>query len=328
MDLSWDVHIAGNTATPATSTGVGKPLPAPAVASKAVGKSHVVPNRTRITYWQRRCQMDPARPELGSWLVVEDGVARCKVCLDLSSVPKTGNLARHGTSKAHCEAVASRLCGGGTPGAPSELLFKAMLDDRIAGKPYRQSVLCAAAEKAANMTWCLGEALRDQERRYLRDVVTVALHQDGQGSKLCVVYSAATALEARTGILGMAKDFGTDASDIAACTVRILKGACTRRLRPPRGASCKSTFDRVLFDKVASCVELFDADNAADEQAAGRMLAGIDGTLPGAFPNIKVQLQDKTHSATRCAGCDNEYLHLLCTNTCEQEDSTEQCRQL
>jgi len=215
----------------------------------------------------------------------------------LSAVAKISNLLRHGRSKAHYAAFANRF-GGGVPGAPAASEFKAALEDRIAGKAYRQACGESAAEKSASITWCLGEAMRDDERRFFRKAVSVAIHQDGQGSKLCVVYCAATETEVRTGILGMAKDFGTNAKEITAATVRILKDACTRRLQPPRKATCESAVDVDLFSRMKSRVELFDADNAADEQKAGRILAGRDG-VAGDFPNIKVQLQDKTHAATR-----------------------------
>ena len=90
-------------------------------------------------------------------------------------------------------------------------------------------------------------------------------------------------MEACTGILGHRSVHSADP-----------EGCVHQEIATATGS--QSTFDSV---------QLFDADNAADEQTAGRMLAGIYGT-PGAFPNIKVQLQDQTHSATRCAGCDNE----------------------
>ena len=91
------------------------------------------------------------------------------------------------------------------------------------------------------MTWCLGEALRDEERVFFRKAVSVAIHQDGQGSKLCVVYCAATEKEVRTGILGIVTDSSTDAKGIRAATVQIMEEACTRRMQTGQLASRRST---------------------------------------------------------------------------------------
>ena len=316
MDLSWDAIETRSPAAHAAANAAGSdakrarsPLPPlgrtsatklqSPTGSKSNAKSKVTVNtRRQVARWQRCCPLDPSRPEFGSWLLVENGAAACVVCPDFSASLKASTMIRHANSKAHRAAVSTVFCQGEVPGAPSETMFRAILDDRVAGKPYRQACQEAAAAKSARMTWCLGEALREDERRFFRSVVTVAIHQDAQGPKLCVVYSAASKTETRTGILGMAQHFGTDSKEIKAATLQIMKEACTRRLRPPRGAVCESTVDFELFSRLKTRVELFDTDGASDEQKTGRLLAGHDGPC-GDFPNIKVQLQDKTHAATR-----------------------------
>ena len=61
--------------------------------------------------------------------------------------------------------------------------------------------------------------------------------------------------------------------------------------------------DNDLFEHLRSIVEVVDADAAADEQRAIRILQGTAQSMAitqrAFFPNLKVVLRDRTHAATR-----------------------------
>ena len=155
------------------------------------------------------------------------------------------------------------------------------------------------------MSWCLAEALRDADRAALRKSSVVTLHQDAstKDSMLLVRFSAVGApLEIRRGILGVKRGFGTTAADVRDALLQVLQNACTPRLGCPRrnrslaaasaSSSAVADVDQELLSHVLLRIEMFDADAAADEQRAGRLLRQH-------CPNMKVIQRDRTHAATR-----------------------------
>lgn len=155
------------------------------------------------------------------------------------------------------------------------------------------------------MGWCLHEAAKRSEQRQLLRAQCIAIHQDAREGTLLVRYTAVDSCLVRTeGILGLAKDFGTKARDIYHATLHIIKDFCTASV--PSSACQRrgvfgAKFNAKLYEHIKSKIELFDADGAADEQRAARLLRSNDQAQSECLPNLKLILRDRTHAATRSA---------------------------
>ena len=161
----------------------------------------------------------------------------------------------------------------------------------------------AGRSKAAVLTWCLAESVKNIEKHFLKRALCVAIHQDARNGILLVRFSAVDSqLNRLEGVFGLAKDFGTKSKEVYTATLQILRDFCTEHLAPPHAAESKTRFDVALYEYIKNHIELFDADAASDEQRVGRLLRGkstVDN-LEG-MPNIKMILRDRAHAATRHA---------------------------
>jgi len=282
-------------------------------------------------WWRRLTRIDIDKPELGSWLEAAPRHHRpwgvgCRVCRETAQKNTgqkgsvsyrwanfdvrganltTQNIRRHMLRKNHLAAIAC-LIGGKTHvlGSPPLVEFQKILQDSQKGLSHSSSKDIADRHKVSQMRWCLAEAIKDIERSSMKRAIAVALHQDAR-SQLFLVRYAAVMKDMRVvrGVLGTAKNFGTTSDDICQATINICKSFCTPRLLPPRTANRPSTMDLELFEHLRSIVEVVDADAAADEQRALRILQGSAKSMTLAchkfFPNLKVILRDRTHAATR-----------------------------
>jgi hypothetical protein len=163
----------------------------------------------------------------------------------------------------------------------------------------------AGRAKAAVLSWCLAESLKNIEKRFLRRALCIAIHQDGRAGTLLVRFTAVDVhLNRLEGVFGIARDFGTKSSDVYLATLQILRNFCTIHLAPPSPVNPSvSQFDESLYDYIKDHIELFDADAASDEQRVGRLLLGkstVDQLEH--LPNLKMILRDRAHAATR-SGC-------------------------
>lgn len=80
----------------------------------------------------------------------------------------------------------------------------------------------------------------------------------------------------------------------------LVMAACTPHGSPPRRAiNHQGSVDAPLQQHVCDIIEVLGADGAADEQRALRSLSGRNGGGPAFFPNVKMQLVDKTHASSR-----------------------------
>eukprot|EP00959_Pyramimonas_sp_CCMP1952_P345451 7234218-Pyramimonas_sp.AAC.1 len=81
------------------------------------------------------------------------------------------------------------------------------------------------------MTWCLGEALLDRDRDWLKTASVLALYQDGRRLHLGAYFAAANPnMDRRQGILGPAKmRKGTGSEALRAQTIQIYSDVCTPR---------------------------------------------------------------------------------------------------
>ena len=131
-------------------------------------------------------------------------------------------LKRHANSKLHIEAVNTFNAPLGTP--PTS--FFADLVDHIqkgAGATPKQEW------KHLRGTWCLAEALKAMDQRFLARARAVTLLRDERKGRLMIRFLAVGPdLEVRSGTLGQEQGHGTGAMNILKATENVLLRACTR----------------------------------------------------------------------------------------------------
>lgn len=256
--------------------------------------------------WKRVLLVDPGKPSSGSWLL--DGekkggrrVGKCMFCEDFPGTNRLVNLRRHGRSLAHRTRVEKAL---GRPvqlmPGPSTSQFHQVLELRKAAVSHRGSTKLGA-KKSIKLTWCLAEAVKQQERTFLARACSIALNQDCRGNLLAVRYFAIDSrLNQREGLLGMKTDWGTNSNSLRDATEAIIREACTRYGSPPSGTKPRRTplLDRKTFNHIIEHVELVTADCANDEQRAIRAMAG-QTTAKTLFPALLAKGRDRCHAAAR-----------------------------
>ena len=186
------------------------------------------------------------------WLIYSSPSYGCKDCPDFQARAqsvKLSNLVRHATSQRH---IHNAMPSAAAYGCPAKEDFAEVLSQIQTGRSYRHSRLPGAREKKARMMWCLGEALGDDERAFLKKAVwmqshsldwllidwlidawrkegcflcgfgiwrgvqarVMALAQDGHDGKLGMTYSASGPQGHRAGILGLLPLQGTASADV------------------------------------------------------------------------------------------------------------------
>eukprot|EP00969_Alexandrium_andersonii_P003185 136833-Alexandrium_andersonii.AAC.1 len=139
----------------------------------------------------------------------------------------------------------------------------------------------AKRNKAFRMQWCLSEARRELNRKFLRQATSITYHQDARGNKLCSRFSACDQkLRVRKGIIGQISHLklGTGSTALVKASKLLLKRFCTGAAgAPPKHDGSRvpdAGVDWSLYRAISAAVEVFDADAAADENVAGRQMAG------------------------------------------------------
>lgn len=229
------------------------------------------------------------------------------------------NLIRHAKSTAHLKAVQKYLhqlglAHGDYTMAPAVEEFRLVLSKSRTGKYDPESPHVHLARKETTISWCLFEALRDQERRCLRAAEAITVNQDGRHGVLQTRYIACTAgMEVRCGLLAMNAGHDSRAAGLAVVLLDAIDRFATPRLphksinafRRPRPPPVP---DQKLCDTIRRAVFAFNADKAADEQLAGRLLQPGSGRVAPeseirlhlrGLPNLRFVLFDKAHAAQR-----------------------------
>ena len=142
-------------------------------------------------------------------------------------------------------------------------------------------------EKVTNMMLCLGIALCELDRAFLRKASCIVLTQDVKDHKLLIRFrAAADDLSTRAGVLGW-KSLGPSngSACITSTTSEALKLFCV-------DAEGQAAPD--VLQCIRQKTEMFCADAASDEQLAGQLLR-TSGTLPG----LRFITKDRSHACQR-----------------------------
>jgi hypothetical protein len=162
--------------------------------------------------------------------------------------------------------------------------------------------------KLRAMKFCVAEAVRRQDRRFLKSAITIAVMQDVRKHRLLVRFRASDIkLRWRSGILGQLKlGQSAGAEALMEAAVRIIESFCTslhgavkRGNKQP-----KSRRDMDLMVHITQRIELFTSDAAADEQLAGdllrgRRLAPSIREVWAPLANLKLVTKDRAHASRR-----------------------------
>ena len=204
------------------------------------------------------------------------------------------HLRKHGTSGAHARAVKNYL-GSDDPALPAPPLdqFERVWQSRKSGAAYGTELGIGKREKVAKMSWCIAEAKRTLNRRFLRRASACSVMQDERKSRLLIRFKAATKeLEVRYGIVRVLQSCG-DYVHLTKLFHKALTSFCTiGNGRPHSWSSKPSIIDRKLERHLSKIIKFYWSDAAQTEVLVGECLKT---TLDG----LSVCSRDKAHGARR-----------------------------
>lgn len=217
------------------------------------------------------------------------------------------DLCRHTESDVHQKAlleflqIATGPTSRSVEGAPSISDFLAVWDALCKGQRTVDSV--GQYERLKKLQWCLWEAIKEQDRKFLltNGVVVTLLRDERQGRIALRFIAVDQHMEVKRGILGQTKIFGTGAEEINRATKHVVESLMTKCLHPPRGclaavSDAERTEAQAHAATVLGNVKVLTVDAASDELTAGRTgRAGSDGITP----NLALVIRDKTHASRR-----------------------------
>ncbi len=218
------------------------------------------------------------------------------------------NIAKHGQSKCHRAAVS----GEGDCGAPSIAEFKqTWADVRNAELEDEAGLTYIGESKKAKQIFCLAEAIRGLDRKFLARATCITLTQDGRKQRLLTQFCVTdTHLKTRSGIVGLQRDYGSGHTSLVTATEMSVDRLCTPwHNAPERGDErAPRTHLRCPVPKLVEelkrhfcmSVKVWNTDAAADELLAGATIStvGADGAM-AIMPSIDTINRDKAHASRR-----------------------------
>ena len=225
--------------------------------------------RCLICAWAKHSQAWQAQ---FPWLGIHkstDGVSltciQCQmpICTVRKRCPTRQQFLKHEGSKVHrCEL------------APSVDEFRATWTD-VRGKRCRELDTPSGAtfgSKRRRVICCMGEAVRRQNRRFLKDATCMTISQDARKARLLTRFTAVTCdLQTRSGILGLVRGYDTGHRGLMNATKKTYTDLCT----PLNGApAClpQTETDTASLQHLRSITKVWNSDAAADELLTGQEL--------------------------------------------------------
>ena len=298
------------------------------IAAKSVTTAHRKPESgdvLRWAHWKHKLRCKPGG--VPAWLTLRKGLPTppgwgigCKFC---SAAGCKGRLAKFAVQQPlfcnlleHQQGVAHRMScktpvklpGGTLPAhAPSKEEFAAVWDFVVRHHSHGREGIPGIGtwRKTRRMEWCLAEARRVLDRRFMSTATVASLMQDGRGNNLLIRLVATNKqLDVRRFVMGLERDCGSGAVAVRDATVLAIRRFCTKNDRPPpRNTTQLDTgtrhLDTELLGHIERVIEVFVADAAGDEQVAGRELQRSSSASIPSLPNLHLVLRDKAHAARR-----------------------------
>lgn len=225
---------------------------------------------------------------------------------------KLTRLQRHEETETHAKAWQMASAATGLPGpqrdedpvnAPPAVLFQDALKRRLDGLACEAGLPAhgIGPDKMRKLSFCLAEAKRMMVRTWLMDKAkTIALQQDERHQRLLLRFTAASdTLERKSGVIGLAKHFGSGAGTVSKTTEGVIRAFCSPGAMAP-GRQQADSLNQDLLEAIRSKTEVFVADAAGDEQKAGELLRRRPTTDGEPFlPNIRLGFRDGAHASRR-----------------------------
>jgi hypothetical protein len=220
------------------------------------------------------------------------------------------NLVEHQQSVAHSIAskMTVKLPAGTLPAhAPSKDDFAKVWDFLARHHSHGRAGIPGIGtwKKTRRMEWCLAEARRVLDRRFMSTATVASLMQDGRGHNLLIrMVATSKHLDVRRFVMGLERDCGSGAAAVRDATVLAIRRVCTKNDRPPPRTMQQPDMgtrhlDNALLGHIKTVIEVFVADAAGNEQVAGRELQRSSSTTIPTLPNLHLVLRDKAHAARR-----------------------------
>ena len=221
-------------------------------------------------------------------------------------------LQRHAATSQHQQAwkAASEKTGIPCPPsvdndlpAPPTHVFQKALQSRLQGVACKKGLAeCGIGpDKVRQLSFCLAEAKRMMLREwFLNSAETVAIQQDERRQKLLVRFtSASTMLEVRSGVLGLASNFGSCAGYISEATENVIRSFCSPGALAPGQVGRNAAVDDDLLLALTSKIEVCVADAASDEQKAQALMRSSRDGQAAFLPRVRLGIRDCAHATRR-----------------------------
>ena len=280
--------------------------------------------------WMEQFQLDPdnKHSESESWIdPIFDNERRltigCKCCKaaglkgafaqyqvsGLHSLYKT-NFKKHHENPNHKKAVTTYMLGDDSHlfGAPPANEFRELADVIMKGQG------CCGTRKLAKMSWCLAEAIKSVDQKFVTKAATITLFRDESKGRLAVRFRTVMPdLIVHCGTLGQARDEGTGAFNITRATKRIFQRFSTRYDGAPYRTLKKPFLKKDTYESLCQKTHAITVDSAGDEVLSSEMMrsAALSSMRRALTPNLKFVIRDRTHGSKRLlsrAWAADEYL--------------------
>ena len=266
--------------------------------------------------WCALAKDDPALERLGLFKTHNLGFAFYQMVHSRQNPLCLRRLNKHAQCPGHkaCEAIINDA-GVSSDGMPAFGDWEAVHELTLSGNATSiEGGAGVGRHKLRKMQWCLAEAKRDWNRQQLKSATCIAIMQDQRQSRFVLRFrSVDDNFEVATGLVDLSRVVGDvdywGADAIRRATLLAIQRCCTPSHPPLAAITKKPDCDIELAVLVASKIECFAADGAADEQLAGRELSStlggattteIKDSIVKELPNLKVTRMQRTHASKRC----------------------------
>lgn len=232
----------------------------------------------------------------------------------------------HSHTKKHTRAMADPLIASLLTAPPVDDFKDALIKVRSGKANGDDGTGTFKRKKLRKVKFCLAEAVRIATRLRLKEAKAITIHSDGSKGRLLVRgQMCGASLQPHHALLGFGSLEDFSAAGIAATLIGLIKAFATHLHGIDKlldndqdGPNIGPILDEDLLRHILACIEVFNADAAADEQLAGTLLtdesvqpneivhenvmdevAAPDSPWRGVLPNVKIVNKDKPHAARR-----------------------------